>query len=195
MSSQVCSVCLLFHKADIFGRSSNGSEMQCNRYVPLFSSVKQYYRIWVLMHMRDYTIHLGVNYGIYVSQMVCSTCRKHFPVLSSFMTYHYYINQTNTTGVTSGTKTRLTPRVSLVEFTPGISGVRIARPLVVCACFVDCCLTSSPFSFDHCVFCPSIYGFLLPLWYFQILLKVMEEGFYCCSTFHVHRRVFNNLHI
>ena len=103
------------------------------------------------------------------------------------------------------TKTGLTPRVSLVEFTPGISGVRIARPLVVCACFVDYCLTFSPFSFDlcvfcpfsfdHCVFCPSIYGFLLPLWYFQILLKVMEEGFYCCSTFHVHRRVFNNLHI
>ena len=31
-----------------------------------------------------------------------STCRKHFPVLSSFMTYHQLCNQINATGVTSG---------------------------------------------------------------------------------------------
>ena len=33
-------------------------------------------------------------YGISVSQMttICSTCRKHFPVLSSFMTYHRVCN-------------------------------------------------------------------------------------------------------
>jgi hypothetical protein len=38
------------------------------------------------MHMRDYTIHLGVNYGIYVSQMVCEehTC------CTAFLTHYYY---------------------------------------------------------------------------------------------------------
>ena len=35
----------------------------------------------------------------------CSTCRKHFPVLSSLMTYHRVCNQRNTTGATSETGT------------------------------------------------------------------------------------------
>ena len=40
----------------------------------------------------------------YLSQMIMHmfTCRKHFPVLSSFMTYHRVCNQINTTGATSG---------------------------------------------------------------------------------------------
>jgi len=33
---------------------------------------------------------------------ICSTCRKHFPVLSSFITYHRVFNWSNTTGATSG---------------------------------------------------------------------------------------------
>ena len=33
---------------------------------------------------------------------MCSTCRKHFLVLSSFLTYHRVCNQINTTGVTCG---------------------------------------------------------------------------------------------
>jgi len=37
----------------------------------------------------------------YVSR-ICSTCRKHFPVLSSVMPYHRVCNWSNTTGVTSG---------------------------------------------------------------------------------------------
>ena len=35
-------------------------------------------------------------------KMLTYTCRKHFPVLSSFITYHPVCNQINTTGVTSG---------------------------------------------------------------------------------------------
>ena len=31
-------------------------------------------------------------------------------------------------------------------------------------------LSLSPFSFGHCISCPSIYGFWLPLWYLQSLL-------------------------
>ena len=51
------------------------------------------------------------------------------------------------------------------EFTPSFSGVPVTRSLVLCVCFVDRCY----FSFDHCVVCPSIYGFWLSLWYLQTL--------------------------
>ena len=40
---------------------------------------------------------------------ICSTCRKHFPVLPPYMTYHRVCNQNNTTGVTS----------EVAQFTPG----------------------------------------------------------------------------
>jgi hypothetical protein len=42
--------------------------------------------------------------GISVSQMTtdCSTCRKHFPILSSLTTYYRVCNQINTTGAISG---------------------------------------------------------------------------------------------
>jgi hypothetical protein len=36
---------------------------------------------------------------------IYSTCRKHFPVLFSFMTYHRVSNYINTTGVSSGAGT------------------------------------------------------------------------------------------
>ena len=48
---------------------------------------------------------------------ICSTCCKHFPVLSSFMTYHQVCNQINTTGVTSGRGTAYPSGAP--EFTPG----------------------------------------------------------------------------
>ena len=35
------------------------------------------------------------------------------------------------------------------------SGVRFTRLLVLCACFVAGCLSFCPFSFGHCVICPS----------------------------------------
>jgi hypothetical protein len=66
---------------------------------------------------------------------ISSTCRKHFPVLSSFMTCHRVCNYINTTGATSGART--------------------AYP----TCFVDRCLSFCTFSFGHCVVCSSIYGF------------------------------------
>ena len=67
--------------------------------------------------------------------------------------------------------TRLTQRVPLVEqelssvpehlsSPPVSSGVRVARSLVLCVCFVDRCLSFCPFYFSHCAFCTSsIYGF------------------------------------
>jgi len=45
---------------------------------------------------------------------ICSTCRKHFPVLSSSMTYHLVCN---TTGATSGAGTAYPSGAP--EFPPG----------------------------------------------------------------------------
>jgi hypothetical protein len=79
--------------------------------------------------------------------------------------------------------TRLTRRMSLVEqelFTiPELSGVRVTRSLALCVCFVDRCLSFCTFSFIHCgfFFCSSsIYGFWLPFWYLQILLRLNIFG-------------------
>jgi hypothetical protein len=55
------------------------------------------------------------RYRISVSQ-ICSICRKHKSVLSSFMTYHHRVNQINTTGATTGTGTAYSSGASL--FTP-----------------------------------------------------------------------------
>jgi hypothetical protein len=76
-----------------------------------------------------------MDYLCHKWQRICSTCPKHFPVLSLFI----------------GFVTRLD------------RWVRVIRSLVVCVCFVDRCLSFCPFSFGHCVVCSSpIYGFWLP---------------------------------
>ena len=55
------------------------------------------------------------------------------------------------------------------------SGVHVTRPLVLCLCFVDHCLSFCIFSFGHCVVCSfSIYGFWLPLWYLQTLHRAVK---------------------
>jgi len=51
-----------------------------------------------------------------------------------------------------------------------LSGVRVARSLVLCVYLVDRCLSFYPFYFGYCVVCSSIYRFWLPLWYLQTLL-------------------------
>ena len=73
--------------------------------------------------------------------------------------------------------TRLTQRVTLVEqelltfpellsSPPVFGGVCVTWSLVLCVCFVDRCLSICPFTFCHCVVCPSsICGILLYLWY------------------------------
>ena len=89
--------------------------------------------------------------------------------------------------LTTGFVTRLTRRVPLVEqelltlpehliSSPVLSGVRVARSLVLYVCFVDRCLSFCTFSFGHCVVCSSsIYGFWLPLWYLQTLLTCGKD--------------------
>jgi hypothetical protein len=102
---------------------------------------------------------------------ICSTCRKHFRVLSSFTTYYGFV-------------TRLTWRVPLVEqelltlpehlsSPPVFSGVRVTRSLVLYVCFEDRCLSFCTFSFGHCVvWSSSIYRFWLPPFgIFKLFLK------------------------
>ena len=60
------------------------------------------------------------------------------------------------------------------------SGVGVTWSLVLYACCVDRCLSLCPL-FCHCVVCPSsIYGFWLPLWYLQTLLRgtTFVEGYH-----------------
>ena len=64
------------------------------------------------------------------------------------------------------------------------SGVRVTRSLVLYVCFVDRCFSFCTFSFGHCVVCPSIYRFWLPLWYLQTLLEIRflrSRVFYVCE--------------
>jgi len=64
------------------------------------------------------------------------------------------------------------------EFTPGFSGIRVTRSLVLYVCFVNRCLFFCTFSFGHCVVCSSpMYGFWLPLWYLQTLL-ITHQSYY-----------------
>jgi hypothetical protein len=108
---------------------------------------------------------------------ICSTCRKHFPVLFSFKTYFLVCYSINTTGATNGAETAYSSGAP--EFTPGFSGVHVIPSLVLYVCFVDCCLYFCTFSFGHCFVCSSsIYGLWLPLWYLQTPLldpKLIQE--------------------
>jgi len=91
---------------------------------------------------------------------ICSTC-KHFPVLSSFMTYHRVCTYINTMDALVEQEL-LTLPVHLSS-PPVLCGVRVTRSLISYVCFVDRCLSLCTFSFDHCVVCSSsIYRFLLP---------------------------------
>ena len=66
--------------------------------------------------------------------------------------------ESNTMGATSGAG--IAHFSGAPEFTQVFSGVRVTRSLILCVCFVDRCLSFCPFSFGHCVVCPSsIYGF------------------------------------
>ena len=117
-----------------------------------------------------------VEYLCHKWPRICSTCRKHFPVHSSFVTYHRVL-------------TWLTRRVSLVEqelptlsehlSSPPVSSgvrVRVPRSLVLCVCFVDRCLFFCSFSFGHCVVCSSsIYTDSdYPFSIFKLFLSILQ---------------------
>jgi hypothetical protein len=89
---------------------------------------------------------------------------------------HYFLYLKKNNNIQTGMPTRWVPLVEQELFilpkclsSPSVfSGVHVTRSLVLCVCFVDRC--NCPFSFGHCVVCPSIYVFWLPLWDLQTLL-------------------------
>ena len=85
----------------------------------------------------------------------------------SFLIHHQVSNYCSTTGANSGEETVY--RFGATEFTPGFGGVLVTRSYLLFSmyCFLYCCLS---FFFSHCIVCPSIHGFWLPLWYLQTLL-------------------------
>ena len=88
------------------------------------------------------------------------------------------------------------------EFTPGLSGIRVTRSLVLCVCFVDCCLSfflwplcclpaplvSSNSSCIHCClraerFKPSSFSrqfhlLLMPMLYCLLLVSLLDLFFF-----------------
>jgi hypothetical protein len=128
-------------------------------------------------HFERFTVATMTCYGI----SVCVTnTHGYVPLVvntSRFLPHSWFI---------TGFETRLTRQVPLVEkelptlpqhlsSPPVFSGVPVTRSLVLCVCFVDRCLSFCPFSFDHCVVCPSIDWFWLPLWYLQNLLDFANK--------------------
>jgi hypothetical protein len=85
---------------------------------------------------------------------------------SSFLIHHQICNHSSMTGATSGEG--IAYPSGATEFTPVFGGILVTRsyPKFSMYCFLDCCLS---FFFSHCIVCPSIYGFWLPLWYLQTL--------------------------
>jgi hypothetical protein len=141
------------------------------------------------MRSRPWPGLTAMQYLCHKWPQICSTCRKHFPVLSSFMIYHPVystINRKWTQGLWNVKQLLLHywHPMFYSSYKPGDkSWMRkglgsaydkwnsLSRSLILCACFVDRCLYFCTFSFGHCVDCSSsIYGFWLPLWYLQALL-------------------------
>ena len=96
--------------------------------------------------------------------------RPLFKNLNSFCEYETYTYRTESAFITfrlhsiqTGEITQLIPSV--------IRGVRVTRSLV---CFADWCLSFCTFSVAHCIVCPLIYRFWLPLWYLQTLVHTVR---------------------
>jgi hypothetical protein len=136
----------------------------------------------------------AMEYLCHKCSRICSTCRKHFPVLSSFMAYHRFCYYINTTGATREATSADPSRAA--ETPPVFSEVRVTQSLDFCVCFVDCCLSFCLFSFGHCVvYSSSIYRFCLPLWYLQSLRRLVDFKIYipfhtvslsCVATIYIY---------
>ena len=99
---------------------------------------------------------------------ICSTCRKHYQILFSFMTYHQVWNYNNTSGVTSGVGTAFPSGAP--EFTPVLSLVRVAQSLIVCVMFCRSLFVLLLFFFWPLCCLSAIYGFWLPFWCLKLFL-------------------------
>ena len=128
----------------------------------------------ILFHHRFHSNRVNGNLIYSISRVlynhvICSVCRNHNPVLSSFMTYHR--------------ETWWVPHVdqellSLPEHmsTLIVSGVRVARSLVTVKCFVDHCLSFCTFLINPLV--SSNFSFIC------FLLSCLIYVYYNKLTYH-----------
>jgi len=103
------------------------------------------------------------------SPQICSVCRHHNPVLSSFITYHRDCTKSNTTGTTCGAGAAYPSGAP--DFFPGFK-------------WGSCC---SIFSFIS-MFCRSLV-FLLSFFFWPLRCNNIICVLYCCNAFH-NRNVF-----
>jgi hypothetical protein len=90
---------------------------------------------------------------------ICSSCRNHNPVLSSFCFYHRVCQMCNTTGS------------HMWSSFPVFSGVPVSRSLVLCVMFCRSLLVLLSFFFwPSCCLSFFYLRFWLPLWYLPIFL-------------------------
>jgi hypothetical protein len=101
---------------------------------------------------------------------ICSTCRKHFLVLSPYMIYYRVCHYINTKGVTSGAGTAHSSGAP--EFTPVLSGARVTRSLVLCVMFCISLFVLLYFFFwPLCCLFFDIQILITSLWYLQTRLS------------------------
>ena len=63
---------------------------------------------------------------------------------------------------------------------PVFSGVRVTRSLVLCVCFVDCCLSFCPFSFGQC--------------FLSVLLRYTDSYYpFCIFKLFSHTKIKRNI--
>jgi hypothetical protein len=125
----------------------------------------QYYGIYTEVFSVNTMFWMWTKYQTKRRENYCSSQLDVHMFLDLYM-YHLYSLTLffSTTGATSGAGTAFPSGIP--EFTTVFFGVCVTQSLVLCACFVDRCLSFCTFSFGHCVVCSSsMYGFWLSLWY------------------------------
>jgi hypothetical protein len=110
-----------------------------------------------------------ISYELPTIQMGVETNRAFFFPAGNGNRHHNAVwNNSSTTCVTYRVGTAYSSRAP--AFTPVFSVVRGARIYVFVYCFVDRYLSFCPFSFDHCIACPSASDYLFGI--FKLLFKL-----------------------
>jgi hypothetical protein len=79
-------------------------------------------------------VHIKLNISVFIHKpRMCSVCRNHNPVLSSFMSYHRVCSKSKTTGSTFEQELKTLPKH--LNSLPVFRGVHVAQSLVFCVMF------------------------------------------------------------
>jgi hypothetical protein len=125
---------------------------------------------------------------------ICSTCRKHLHILSSFITYQRFVTRV-TLWVLQVEKELLTlPEQQ--SSPPVFSWFRVAQSQVFCVAFCRSLFVLLSFFFWSLCWLSSINRLWLPLWYLQTILINTCYLWYCkTNTFSVDFRACDDIYI